>query len=255
MSPTPFADAAVGYAERGWRVFQIPAGQKIPRVRWKHGEAGEIATSNVAMVRSRAAIPAVAACNIGIATGEGLAVLDVDPQHGGEVPAWAPPTLTARTPSGGAHLYYAVDGHVPNSAGKLAPGVDVRGDGGMVLAPPSRIETGFEWRDGKDAATYSWVDPEHPVHHFGDGAMLVPARHQRTPGPRLAARTFGEGERHDAMLALAGKMRSIGCELPEITAALFELNRTRFEPMLGSEWVLKVSRSIMQYAPDSELLP
>jgi hypothetical protein len=47
-------------------------------------------------------------------------------------------TYTVMTGSGGRHLYYvAPDFTVPNSAGKIAPGVDVRGDGGMVVAPPS----------------------------------------------------------------------------------------------------------------------
>jgi hypothetical protein len=75
--------------------------------------------------------------NIGLRTGDGLVVIDIDPKHGGRVdPAWAP-TRTERTPSGGVHLFYASAEQVPNSAGKIAPGVDVRGYHGYVVAAPS----------------------------------------------------------------------------------------------------------------------
>lgn len=260
MTPTPFADAALGYAERGWRVFQIPPGQKIPKVRWKHGTDWEAATSDAAEVTRRLAVNttgarATARSNIGIATGEGLAVLDIDPQHGGKVPSWAPETLTARTPSGGAHLYYQVDGAVQNSAGVLAPGVDVRGDGGMVLAPPSWIQDppGPTTSDGP--GFYEWVNSAAPLARI-DAALLNPSGRERTEsGPKLAGRRFGEGDRHAAMLTLAGKMRSIGCELQEIDAALQALNRHRFDPPLDPVWVVKVSKSIMRYSPDSALLP
>lgn len=219
-------------------MFVIPAGQKIPKARWIYGEATEVATNDVDEIRRRARELPFA--NIGIATGNGLAVLDVDPQHGGKVPSWAPETRTARTPSGGAHLYYAVTEDVPNSAGGLFTGVDVRGTNGMVLAPPSVVEGGsYEWANSLPVATI-------------DHALL----RRRLPGaPTKLKASYGEGDRHSAMLTLAGKMRSIGCELPEISAALHALNRSRFQPVLGDEWVDKVTKSIVQYAPDSDLLP
>lgn len=60
----------------------------------------------------------------------------------------APRVITA---SGGFHLWLAHPGErVPNSSGKLAPGVDVRGDNGYVILPPSRREDGavYEWCPG-----------------------------------------------------------------------------------------------------------
>lgn len=54
-----------------------------------------------------------------------------------------PPTKTVRTPSGGYHFYFRHPGqHTPNSASTVAEGVDVRGDGGYVLAPPT---DGYAW--------------------------------------------------------------------------------------------------------------
>lgn len=96
--------------------------------------------------------------NIGIATGagSGIVVLDIDPKNGGvhsfeqiEQEFELPPTLTARTGSGGHHYYYRhpLDGKIPNSASKLGPGLDIRGDGGFIVAPPSMHACGqrYEW--------------------------------------------------------------------------------------------------------------
>lgn len=95
---------------------------------------------------------------IGLATGErsGCVIIDVDykpPGHpkavngleefaalcGGVIPD----TLTVATPSGGFHFYYKWPGFkVKNSVAQLAPGVDVRGDGGYAVLPPTRHKNG-----------------------------------------------------------------------------------------------------------------
>ncbi|WP_187292816.1 bifunctional DNA primase/polymerase [Beutenbergia cavernae] len=88
--------------------------------------------------------------NVGLATGRasGFWVLDIDPAKGGAASIKAleaehgalAPTRRVRTGSGGWHLYYAMplDGSdVRNSQGLVAPGIDVRGTGGYVVAPPS----------------------------------------------------------------------------------------------------------------------
>jgi hypothetical protein len=78
--------------------------------------------------------------------GSGLVVVDVDTTHGGgrsirslmdrHGDLRAVPRV--RTGSGGWHLWFAhPGGHIPNSASRLGAGIDVRGDGGYVIAPPS----------------------------------------------------------------------------------------------------------------------
>jgi hypothetical protein len=52
--------------------------------------------------------------NIGFATGDGVAVLDVDSYKGAELDGEWPETLTARTANGGEYRYYVVDGPVPS---------------------------------------------------------------------------------------------------------------------------------------------
>ena len=101
--------------------------------------------------------------NVAIRTGavSGLMVLDVDPDHGGDETLEAllhdhgplPPGALVRTGSGGRHLYFAHPGGViRNDAGRrLGPGLDIRGDGGYVIAPPSRHTSGTSYRwDGPD---------------------------------------------------------------------------------------------------------
>jgi putative DNA primase/helicase len=82
--------------------------------------------------------------NIGVLTGAGLLVLDIDPKNGGkeallrlttrygELPA----TPTVATGGGGWHFYFAVAGTVARRIG-LARGIDVKADGGYVVAPDS----------------------------------------------------------------------------------------------------------------------
>lgn len=92
--------------------------------------------------------------NVGIATGcaSWLFVVDVDPDKGGfeslaKLNLSSP--MTVRTGSGGLHLYYKFDPAivVGNSAGKLAPGIDIRTTGGYVVAPPSLHRSGklYTW--------------------------------------------------------------------------------------------------------------
>lgn len=71
----------------------------------------------------------------------------------------APRTARARTGGGGSHLYfrYPAGPAVANSASFLGPGLDVRGEGGYVVAPPSRTEGPYEWVDRSAPAEAGWL--------------------------------------------------------------------------------------------------
>lgn len=87
----------------------------------------------------------------------GLATIQRLTQGHGPLPA----TVTVRTGSGGWHYYFAHPGGiVPNSTSRLGPGLDVRGDGGYVVAPPSRHVSGSVYRlttSGMLAPLPSWI--------------------------------------------------------------------------------------------------
>lgn len=142
--------AALEYAARGWAVF--PCHGKVPLV--EHG--CKSATTDASTIRQwwRKWPDA----NVAIATGtaSGLYVIDEDDGGAETIGALAlPVSLSVTTGSGGKHYYYRrPDGEKwGNSASKLGPGVDTRGDGGYVLAPPSihpETQRPYTWDDVGD---------------------------------------------------------------------------------------------------------
>ncbi len=133
--------------------------------------------------------------SIAVATGpSGLVVVDLDGDEGME--SWGRlaaehgdvPTASVSTgrDGGGLHLWYrAPEGvRIPNSVGKIAPGIDVRGVGGMVLAPPSLHRTGrrYWWRDRLPLAEL----PGWPA------TLAVPPPPSRPPRPPAPAGAGGD---------------------------------------------------------------
>lgn len=97
--------------------------------------------------------------NVGVVTGavSGLVVLDVDPRHGGDdsladleaVHGPLPPSVESLTGGGGRHLYFCHPGTTVLCR-SIAPGLDVKGDGGVVICPPSVHTSGhaYAWKVG-----------------------------------------------------------------------------------------------------------
>lgn len=141
--------------------------------------------------------------NIGLATGavSGCFVLDVDVgdgKHGDETLAALeikhgeiPRTCTARTGSGGLHLFFQHPGFpVTGSCGKLGPGLDLRGDGNQVLVAPSLHACGghYEWMPGLDPwQTPPAQAPQWLLDLMRPKPVPAPAPIQRRDVPRTAA--------------------------------------------------------------------
>ncbi len=152
----PFADSAVGLAELGFRVLPVRPGAKVPATRgWP-----TTATSDRAVVAEW--LDQHGAGNLGIATGEGIVVIDTDirPNRNGEESLAAiqlrrgdlPQTVTSQTPSGGRHRYFRLPVGVKlASRNGVAAGIDIKGCGGFVVAPPSTIagaQCDYKWQLG-----------------------------------------------------------------------------------------------------------
>lgn len=144
--PAPLLGAALWYAEQGLPVFPLEPGGKRPLP----GSRGcKDATTDPARIRAWwAGHPQR---NVGLATGYLVDVIDIDGPAG--VHSWAqledlPPVLgVVSTPRpGGSHLYVEATGD--GNAAAMWPGVDYRGRGGYVVAPPSRNAQGvpYHWR-------------------------------------------------------------------------------------------------------------
>lgn len=145
-------DAALDYAARGWPVFPLRPAAKTPAT--KNGFKAATLDPDV-ITRWWTERPAL---NVGISTGPAhLLVVDLDykPDDGvngfanwcallDELGADTGFTRTTWTPSGGMHFTYTLDAGwcIGNSAGKLGPGIDVRAEGGYIVAPPSTTAAG-----------------------------------------------------------------------------------------------------------------
>lgn len=180
-APVPLISAALYYADRGLRVFPLSPGTKIP---FKGSNGCLDASSNADIVRGW--WESTPEANIGIATGHLVDVVDIDgpPGQASRVKHWCynadcraagsqaqPPTDWTHlcehdgvfnaferacigkvsTPRpGGMHLYIPAQPGASNGA-RLFDGVDYRGLGGYVVAPPSIIT------EGPNPGTYRWI--------------------------------------------------------------------------------------------------
>ena len=152
---TDLASAAFRYAFRGLAVFPLAVGAKVP-LAGTHGLLDGMTDLDV----TRARWEKTPHANIGAATGgkSGIWVLDIDigAAHGDKSLAKLetehgalPLTIEASTPRGGRHLYWRWpdDGpEIRNSAGRAGPGLDVRGEGGSIVLPPSVLADGRGYR-------------------------------------------------------------------------------------------------------------
>jgi putative DNA primase/helicase len=227
-------------AGHGWRMFPVKARGKEPLVRWK-----DVATSDLAALEALAA--QFPGCNWGMATGKasGVLVLDLDGTPGRmSVAAWEatgnrlPKTRTHRTGKGLHHLFGYPDGHdIRNSVSKLAPGVDIRGEGGFIVIPPSVHESG---------STYEVID-DAPL---ADVPQWLLAKLTQPTPPPMAPTTgaIPAGERNSTLTSLAGTMRRKGMSEAAILAALREENG-RCTPPLEDKEVQTIARSVSRYDP------
>jgi hypothetical protein len=138
-------EAAVYYAEHGLKVFPLKQGLKRPSTH--NGLLS--ATTDLESIRKWFTDSNQ---NLAIATGLGLVVIDIDVKGGTDgfssfqslqqQYGQLPPTIEVQTPSGGKHYYYRYPepNIIKNSAGKLGAGVDIRSEGGYVVAAPSVLD-------------------------------------------------------------------------------------------------------------------
>jgi Bifunctional DNA primase/polymerase, N-terminal len=142
--------SALALASRGVPVFPCAPRDKVPAIRGGFYSA----TTNPETIKRLWRIPDR---NIAIPTGSssGFWVLDIDGAEGeanlddlqhkyGSLP----PTREAITGGGGRHLLFKYTGPIQTTVGRIAPGIDTRGDGGYIVAPPSIHPNGraYAWR-------------------------------------------------------------------------------------------------------------
>jgi hypothetical protein len=170
-------------------------------------------------------------------------VLDVD-NHGGLTTGFdslaalgpLPVTPLATTPNDGLHFWFRGDG----PCRMVAPGIDLKGRGGYVLAPPSRTASGmYDWQVSIDEARLASL-PELPSVR---PQVTTPKHDKRS---QVAIPDLGgpihEGQRHESMVALAVQLRYQGAGLEGILDGIRSMNEERCTPPKGDEEIVSIAQ-------------
>ena len=257
VTPTELLTAALRYAEFGYRVFPcVPHGKAPLTERGFH----DATTDSEQIERWWAKHPTA---NIGLAA-EGLLVVDIDgvnnpwPSDPDHAATLASAGAVALTPRGGRHYLFRRPAGVNwrCSTGRIAKGVDIRTDGGYIVAVPSEIKEGmYRWAETLELDDRPEQLPEVPawLAESLDGlatqtSTVAHVTSETTNG--TDANAIPSGQRNATLARLAGSMRRVGMGETEIAAALRETNRTRCVPPLADAEVERIAASIARYAPD-----
>lgn len=250
MTP-PLLKAALWYAKNGIPVFPCKPGGKEPLT--PHGFKD--ATTDLARITEYWGRWPDA--NIGIPTGAttGLLVVDCDPRNGGPVDRSSfvelfgpvPETAEVITGGGGRHFFFRYPGGaVPKT---LAKGVDLKGDGGYVVAPPSIHPSGGQYLVDGIAGARAFLQvaaaPAWLIERLNGGAKT------REESVRNGGE-WGAGARNNKLASRAGAMRRNGFSRETIEAALLEENRQRCDPPLADDEVRRIAGSVARYEPVHE---
>lgn len=235
--------------ERGFHVFPLPPKSKEPYA-GTHGH--EDATADPKKIREW--WERQPDSNIGIATGakSDLLVLDVDPKDGGddslraleEIHGALPETYTVATGGHGLHFYFKYVPGVRCSTSKVGKGLDIRCEGGYVVAPSSTHDkTGLEYQ--LKSQPIAAVEPP-PGWLVSLALGRLPKERSEAEGPTIA-----KGSRNSTLASRAGSMRRAGLSGAAIEAALQVENRTRCFPPLAEAEVRTIAKSISRYSAEA----
>ncbi|MDH3514901.1 MAG: bifunctional DNA primase/polymerase [Gammaproteobacteria bacterium] len=242
--------AALAYRARGWAVVPVARSGKRPLVPWQAFQ--ERAPTEDEIRDWYARWPDA---GVGIVTGavSGLAVLDIDPRHGGmdslreleRLHGALPHTIEANTGGGGRHVYFAYPDTELRNRTRLAPGIDLRAEGGLVIAPPSLHASGrcYEWKASHEpdettlAPMPDWLLRLACGETAGHGHPLAYWR-------EIVAEGVSEGARNTTIASLAGHLLWHGLDPQMALELLLAWNRVRCRPPLPDAEVAATVHSI-----------
>lgn len=257
-------DAALWYAAHGWQVFPChtptPGGCSCRRAacpdigkhpRTQHGLKD--ATTSASIIRRWWEMWPDA--NIGIATGpvSNLVVLDEDTYKGGDIHTLEqaytslPETVEQHTGGGGRQFFYTHPGaRIKNSVEDLGTGLDIRGDGGYVIVPPSLHRSGkrYQWEIIHDPADTALARLPEWLQALCSESSERPTRATK---PLEADTPIPEGQRNDHLFRLGCSMRARGFAEAAIFGALAAINDTQCQPPLSATEVRRIAASCATY--------
>lgn len=262
-------DFALEYARAGIPVF--PVNRKTKKPITTHGFND--ATTDTRQIEAWARRHPSA--NWAMPTGEksGITALDVDPRHGGDDSLTTrideygelPNTKVIRTGGGGLHIYFRRVVGLRNSTSLIAPGLDVRGDGGYVVIEGGIHESGDVYKllsDEPLADMPAWMielamaKPEIET-RAEDVRIETDAPEDNKPRATGEASRFARGgvipdgtQNETLFRHVACRLRGRGAEYDEILAAVTVANDARCTgKKLDDPELQKLSKSAMRYPP------
>ena len=200
--------------------------------------------------------------NVGVATGQrsGILVVDIDSRSGAEESLAQleecherlPETLTVDTGRGGGsrHLYYGIRHGITirSGSGRLGPGIDVKCEGGYIVAPPSlHPDTGDEYR----ADTPDGLIHRERIVQAPNWLINLLIQKGAPEGSSSADLSIPEGSRNSTLTSIAGRFRSCGMSNGQIQTRLHTINAQRCFPPLDAEEVDRIAKSIARYPAGS----
>ena len=257
MSNNILLQAALKYSRMGLAVFPLWPGGKNPIPKnGLYAASTDPKTIEEWWARNPEA-------NIGISCGAasgGLMVIDIDTKHGidgfdslhgwerehGSLPE---PTVRCITPSGGAHIYFRVDHEERNREGVL-PAIDIRCDGGYVVAPPSVFEgNSYEWEYDPDE--YEIAEANESVYELAVYGKSKDSDAEEQTERFALPEQITAGKRNSLIFKLACSLQVRGLSDEAILQAALIENEARCEPPLPSDEVRKAVESALKYAKGS----
>lgn len=199
--------------------------------------------------------------NIGIATGDAsrIIVVDIDKKNGGlETLAKLeakhgklPATATVITGGGGKHFYFAMpeDVDIRSGTNVLGAGIDIRANGGCIIAPPSRHKSNklYRWVKGRTP----WQTPPAPIPDW------ILKRLTKKKKPKTMNTTgdngwFTEGQRNDTLTRIAGSIRQYGVDTTTLLESLKLINQKKCKPPLPIVEVSSIANSVGRYPTSNQ---
>lgn len=183
--------------------------------------------------------------NWAVATGSisNIVIIDIDPERGGDIRSLGelPDTLTAKSGGGGLHLYFSCPNNgIGNSVSKIAEGIDVRGDGGYVITPPSNHVSGDY---------YEWLDYSQSISELPEDLLAKLAGNLKPFSKPPSDGQIRLGTRNDTLTRIGGSLRRYGQRESVISEALKVVNRNSTEEPLDEKEVNAIAKSISRYVP------
>lgn len=251
-----FLDYAIEYASKGMAVFPLKPREKKPLT--AHG-VKDATTDFDQITKWWKKNPNA---NIGIACGQisgGLLVIDLDERANGvsgfdSLHEWEsehgelPETARTITGKGGSHILFRVP-HKESNRVDLLDGVDVRSDGGYIVAPPSIHPNGN---------TYQWeYDPEeYPIADADDTVLRLLSVGKKLNFDKFTSPDkIPDGKRNETIYKLACSLQSRGLGDGSILAACLSENEAKCNPPLSDAEVGKIVDSALRHEKGSKAYP